>query len=136
MFRLPMIRINRYLTILISPSNRVKKVGLIGRSGAGKSTIVNLLLRFYEAQEGSITIDGQNVLDVSQESLRSQIGLVTQDTSLLHRSVRDNIIYGRPTATDEEMINAAKRAEAADFIPYLSDAQGRKAMMPMLVSAG
>ncbi|MDU5696338.1 MAG: ABC transporter ATP-binding protein, partial [Haemophilus parainfluenzae] len=91
-----------------------------------KSTIVNLLLRFYEAQEGSITIDGQNVLDVSQESLRSQIGLVTQDTSLLHRSVRDNIIYGRPTATDEEMINAAKRAEAADFIPYLSDAQGRK----------
>ena len=103
-----------------------EKVGLIGRSGAGKSTIVNLLLRFYEAQEGSITIDGQNVLDVSQESLRSQIGLVTQDTSLLHRSVRDNIIYGRPTATDEEMINAAKRAEAADFILYLSDAQGRK----------
>ena len=103
-----------------------EKVGLIGRSGAGKSTIVNLLLRFYEAQEGSITIDGQNILDVSQESLRSQIGLVTQDTSLLHRSVRDNIIYGRPTATDEEMINAAKRAEAADFIPYLSDAQGRK----------
>lgn len=103
-----------------------EKVGLIGRSGAGKSTIVNLLLRFYEAQEGSITIDGQNILDVSQESLRSQIGLVTQDTSLLHRSVRDNIIYGSPTATDEEMINAAKRAEAADFIPYLSDAQGRK----------
>lgn len=103
-----------------------EKVGLIGRSGAGKSTIVNLLLRFYEAQEGSITIDGQNVLDVSQESLRRQIGLVTQDTSLLHRSVRDNIIYGRPTATDEEMFNAAKRAEAADFIPYLSDAQGRK----------
>ena len=103
-----------------------EKVGLIGRSGAGKSTIVNLLLRFYEAQEGSITIDGQNILDVSQESLRRQIGLVTQDTSLLHRSVRDNIIYGRPTATDEEMINAAKRAEAADFIPYLSDAQGRK----------
>ena len=102
-----------------------EKVGLIGRSGAGKSTIVNLLLRFYEAQEGSITIDGQNILDVSQESLRRQIGLVTQDTSLL-RSVRDNIIYGRPTATDEEMINAAKRAEAADFIPYLSDAQGRK----------
>ena len=102
-----------------------EKVGLIGRSGAGKSTIVNLLLRFYEAQEGSITIDGQNILDVSQESLRSQIGLVTQDTSLLHRSVRDNIIYGRPTATDEEMINAAKRAEAADFIPYLN-AQGRK----------
>lgn len=103
-----------------------EKVGLIGRSGAGKSTIVNLLLRFYEPQQGEITIDGQNILDVQQESLRSQIGLVTQDTSLLHRSVRDNIIYGRPNATDDDMINAAKRAEAADFIPFLSDAQGRK----------
>ena len=103
-----------------------EKVGLIGRSGAGKSTIVNLLLRFYEAQQGTITIDGQNVSDVQQESLRSQIGLVTQDTSLLHRSVRDNIIYGRPSATDEEMIRAAERAEAANFIPFLSDAQGRK----------
>ncbi|OOF69686.1 ABC transporter ATP-binding protein [Rodentibacter caecimuris] len=103
-----------------------EKVGLIGRSGAGKSTIVNLLLRFYEAQNGSITIDEQNILDVKQESLRSQIGLVTQDTSLLHRSVRDNIIYGRPFATEEEMMNAAKRAEAADFIPFLSDAEGRK----------
>lgn len=103
-----------------------EKVGLIGRSGAGKSTIVNLLLRFYEAQQGTITIDGQNVLDVQQESLRSQIGLVTQDTSLLHRSVRDNIIYGRPNATDEEMKWAAERAEAADFIPFLTDAQGRK----------
>ena len=88
--------------------------------------IVNLLLRFYEAQNGAITIDGQNVLDVQQESLRSQIGLVTQDTSLLHRSVRDNIIYGRPNATEEEMINAAKRAEAAEFIPLLSDAAGRR----------
>ena len=103
-----------------------EKVGLIGRSGAGKSTIVNLLLRFYEAQQGTITIDGQNVSDVQQESLRSQIGLVTQDTSLLHRSVRDNIIYGRPSATDEEMMRAAERAEAANFIPFLSDAQGRK----------
>ena len=103
-----------------------EKVGLIGRSGAGKSTIVNLLLRFYEAQQGEITIDGQNVLNVQQESLRRQIGLVTQDTSLLHRSVRDNIIYGRPNATDEEMVLAAERAEAADFIPFLSDSQGRK----------
>ncbi|MFC0322731.1 ABC transporter ATP-binding protein [Gallibacterium melopsittaci] len=102
-----------------------EKVGLIGRSGAGKSTIVNLLLRFYEANQGNITIDGQNVCDVRQESLRSQIGLVTQDTSLLHRSVRDNIIYGRPNATEEEMISAATRAEAANFIPALSDAQGR-----------
>ena len=103
-----------------------EKVGLIGRSGAGKSTIVNLLLRFYEAQQGTITIDGQNIMDVQQESLRSQIGLVTQDTSLLHRSVRDNIVYGRPSATEQEMFDAAARAEAADFIPFLSDAQGRK----------
>lgn len=103
-----------------------EKVGLIGRSGAGKSTIVNLLLRFYEAQKGTITIDGQNIMDVQQESLRSQIGLVTQDTSLLHRSVRDNIVYGRPSATEQEMFDAAERAEAADFIPFLSDAQGRK----------
>ena len=102
-----------------------EKVGLIGRSGAGKSTIVNLLLRFYELQSGTISIDGQNVDSVTQESLRAQIGLVTQDTSLLHRSVRDNIIYGRPDATEAEMISAAERAEAADFIPNLSDAKGR-----------
>ena len=103
-----------------------EKVGLIGRSGAGKSTIVNLLLRFYETQQGAITIDGQDVTEVSQESLRRQIGLVTQDTSLLHRSVRDNIVYGRPEATEQEMLEAAQRAEAADFIPLLSDAQGRR----------
>ena len=103
-----------------------EKVGLIGRSGAGKSTIVNLLLRFYEPQNGTISIDGQNVGDVTQESLRAQIGLVTQDTSLLHRSVRDNIVYGRPNATDEEMMQAAERAEAVDFIPNLSDAKGRR----------
>ena len=103
-----------------------EKIGLIGRSGAGKSTIVNLLLRFYEPQNGTISIDGQNVGDVTQESLRAQIGLVTQDTSLLHRSVRDNIVYGRPNATDEEMMQAAERAEAADFIPNLSDAKGRR----------
>ncbi len=102
-----------------------EKVGLIGRSGAGKSTIVNLLLRFYEANQGNITIDGQNICDVRQESLRSQIGLVTQDTSLLHRSVRENIVYGRPDASEEEIISAAERAEAAGFIPTLSDAQGR-----------
>ncbi|HHF0443024.1 TPA: ABC transporter ATP-binding protein [Haemophilus influenzae] len=114
--------LNRF-NLTIKPG---EKVGLIGRSGAGKSTIVNLLLRFYEAQQGEITIDGQNVLNVQQESLRSQIGLVTQDTSLLHRSVRENIIYGRPNATDEEMVLAAERAEAADFIPFLTDAQGRK----------
>ena len=103
-----------------------EKVGLIGRSGAGKSTIVNLLLRFYEPQSGTISIDGQNVDSVTQESLRAQIGLVTQDTSLLHRSVRDNIIYGRPDASEAEMISAAERAEAAGFIPNLSDAKGRR----------
>ena len=103
-----------------------EKVGLIGRSGAGKSTIVNLLLRFYEPQSGTISIDGQNISDVTQESLRAQIGLVTQDTSLLHRSVRDNIVYGRPDATEAEMISAADRAEASGFIPNLSDAKGRR----------
>ena len=103
-----------------------EKVGLIGRSGVGKSTIVNLLLRFYEPQSGDILIDGQNINDITQESLRAQIGLVTQDTSLLHRSVRDNILYGRPDAGDEEMFQAAERAEAADFIPNLSDAKGRR----------
>ena len=103
-----------------------EKVGLIGRSGAGKSTIVNLLLRFYEPQSGQICIDGQNIDSVTQESLRAQIGLVTQDTSLLHRSVRDNIVYGRPDATEEDMLQAARRAEAAEFIPQLSDAKGRK----------
>jgi ATP-binding cassette subfamily B multidrug efflux pump len=103
-----------------------EKVGLVGRSGAGKSTIVNLLLRFYEVESGQILIDGQNVNGVTQNSLREHIGMVTQDTSLLHRSVRDNILYGRPNATDEDMIAAAKRAEAHDFIMTLSDAKGRK----------
>ncbi|BCT10494.1 TPA: ABC transporter ATP-binding protein [Neisseria meningitidis] len=103
-----------------------EKVGLIGRSGAGKSTIVNLLLRFYEPQSGTVSIDGQDISGITQESLRAQIGLVTQDTSLLHRSVRDNIIYGRPDATDAEMVSAAERAEAAGFIPELSDAKGRR----------
>ena len=102
-----------------------EKVGLVGRSGAGKSTIVNLLLRFYEVETGQILIDGQNVNHVTQTSLREHIGMVTQDTSLLHRSVRDNILYGRPNATEEAMIAAAKRAEAHDFIMTLSDAKGR-----------
>lgn len=102
-----------------------EKVGLVGRSGAGKSTLTNLLLRFYDVQNGSVQIDGQDIRNVSQESLRSQIGLVTQDTSLLHRSVRENLMYGRPTATEEEMQRAAERAAAAEFIPLLQDAQGR-----------
>ena len=104
-----------------------EKVGLVGRSGAGKSTIVNLLLRFYEVESGSILIDGQNVNRVTQNSLRESIGMVTQDTSLLHRSVRDNILYGRPDATEAEMISAAKRAEAHDFILSLQDSKGRTA---------
>lgn len=103
-----------------------EKLGLVGRSGAGKSTIVNCLLRFFDVEKGEILIDGQNVSDVTQLSLREHIGMVTQDTSLLHRSVRDNLLYGRPNATDEDMILAAKRAQAHDFIVTLSDAKGRK----------
>ncbi|EEF15887.1 hypothetical ABC transporter ATP-binding protein [Actinobacillus minor 202] len=102
-----------------------EKVGLVGRSGAGKSTLTNLLLRFYDIQNGTITIDGQNVRDITQESLRSQIGLVTQDTSLLHRSVRENLMYGRPNATEEEMLQAVQKAAASEFIPNLQDAKGR-----------
>lgn len=102
-----------------------EKIGLVGRSGAGKSTIVNLLLRFYEIEAGRILIDGQDIKSVTQNSLRAHIGMVTQDTSLLHRSVRDNILYGRPDATEAEMIAAARRAEAHDFILNLRDAKGR-----------
>jgi ATP-binding cassette subfamily B multidrug efflux pump len=101
-----------------------EKVGLVGRSGAGKSTLVNLLLRFYDIQGGRISIDGQDIAQVQQESLRSQIGMVTQDTSLLHRSVRDNILYGHPNASEEDLINAAKKAEAFDFIQTLTDPNG------------
>jgi ATP-binding cassette, subfamily B, multidrug efflux pump len=102
-----------------------EKVGLIGRSGAGKSTLVNLLLRFYDVEGGSIRIDGQDIARVTQDSLRANIGMVTQDTSLLHRSVRDNILYGRPTASEEEMVQAARRAQAHGFIQTLTDPQGR-----------
>ena len=102
-----------------------EKIGLVGRSGAGKSTIVNLLLRFHDVAGGAIRIDGQNLAEVTQDSLRAQIGMVTQDTSLLHRSVRDNILYGRPDAGDAEMVAAAERAEAHDFIAALTDPAGR-----------
>jgi len=102
-----------------------EKIGLVGRSGAGKSTLVNLLMRFYEVESGSILIDGKNIAAVSQETLRAHIGMVTQDTSLLHRSVRDNLLYGKPDATEEDMIRAAKQAEAHDFILELNDGQGR-----------
>jgi ATP-binding cassette subfamily B multidrug efflux pump len=102
-----------------------EKIGLVGRSGAGKSTVVNLLLRFYDVQGGRILIDGQDIAGVGQDSLRAQIGMVTQDTSLLHRSVRENIVYGRPDATEEQMRRAAERAEATDFIPQLVDPKDR-----------
>jgi len=103
-----------------------EKVGLIGRSGAGKSTLVKLLLRFYDAEGGCILVDGHDIADVTQDSLRSAIGMVQQDSALLHRSVRDNILYGAPGASEAEMIAAAKKAEAHDFILGLEDGAGRK----------
>ncbi|ESY64201.1 MULTISPECIES: ABC transporter ATP-binding protein [Mesorhizobium] len=111
------------LSLAVKPG---EKVGIVGRSGAGKSTLVNLLLRFYDLESGRILIDGQEIAGVKQDSLRAQIGMVTQDTSLLHRSVRDNILYGRPDASDEMLVEAARRAEALDFIGGLSDHNGRK----------
>jgi ATP-binding cassette subfamily B multidrug efflux pump len=110
------------LSLAIKPG---EKVGVVGRSGAGKSTLVNLLLRFYDLKSGRIIIDGQNIAEVTQDSLRAQIGMITQDTSLLHRSVRDNLLYGKPDATEEEMVAAAIKAEAHEFILGLSDGQGR-----------
>jgi ATP-binding cassette subfamily B multidrug efflux pump len=112
------------LTLHIRPG---EKIGLVGRSGAGKSTVVNLLLRFYDVEQGRIMIDGQDIAQATQESLRAQIGMVTQDTSLLHRSVRDNIVYGRPDATEAELVAAAERAEAHEFIAGLADPKGRRA---------
>ena len=103
-----------------------EKVGIVGRSGAGKSSLVSLLLRFYDIQIGAITIDGHNIEGVRQESLRSNIAMVTQDTSLLHRSVRENIMFGRPEATEEEMVVAAQKAQAHDFILSLRDNVGRR----------
>ena len=110
------------LNLTIRPG---EKIGLIGRSGAGKSTLVNLLLRFHDVQSGRILIDGQDIAQVTQDSLRRHIGMVTQDTSLLHRSMRDNILYGRPDASEADLHQAAERAEAADFIATLTDLQGR-----------
>ena len=111
------------ITLKIHPG---EKIGLVGRSGSGKSTLVKLLLRFYEAERGAILIDGQDIATVTQDSLRSAIGMVQQDSSLLHRSVRDNILYGRPDATEAQMIAAARQAEAHDFILDLQDPHGRK----------
>jgi ATP-binding cassette subfamily B multidrug efflux pump len=118
------LRVIDHLNMHIRPG---EKIGLVGRSGAGKSTVVNLLLRFYDVESGRILVDGQDIAEVTQTSLRSQVGMVTQDTSLLHRSVRDNILYGRPDADDERMVAAARRAEAEDFIHGLTDPKGRTA---------
>src|SRR5207237_7075441 len=111
------------LTLTVRPG---EKIGLIGRSGAGKSTLVNLLLRFFDLEGGRIVIDGQDIAAVTQESLRAQISVVTQDTSLLHRSIRDNIRYGRPQATDAEIVTAAKLAPAAAFVGAPEDWQQRR----------
>jgi ATP-binding cassette subfamily B multidrug efflux pump len=111
------------LNLTIQPG---EKIGLVGRSGAGKSTVVNLLMRFFQLEDGAILIDGQDIAGVTEESLRSQVSVVTQDTSLLHRSIRSNIRYGRPDASDEEVVRAAKLAHADDFIRDLEDWQGRR----------
>lgn len=110
------------LNLTIKPG---EKIGIVGRSGAGKSTLIQLLLHFYAINQGRILIDGQNIEDVTQDSLRRNIALVTQDTSLLHRTVEDNIKYGRPDATDEEMHQAVKKAQADEFIPQLVDMRGK-----------
>jgi ATP-binding cassette subfamily B multidrug efflux pump len=110
------------LSLTIRPG---EKIGIVGRSGAGKSTLVKLMLRFYDTESGRIAIDGQDIARVTQDSLRAHIGMVSQDSSLLHRSVRDNILYGRPEAGEDQMIAAAKQAEAHEFILTLEDPQGR-----------
>jgi ATP-binding cassette subfamily B multidrug efflux pump len=111
------------LSLTLKPG---QKIGLVGPSGAGKTTLVNLLLRFHEVEAGRILIDGQNIADATQESLRSAISVVTQDTSLLHRSIGENIAYGRPQASQDEIVSAAKRAQAHDFIVDLEDWQGKR----------
>jgi ATP-binding cassette subfamily B multidrug efflux pump len=105
-----------------------EKVGLVGRSGAGKTTLANLLLRFYDLEGGRVQIDGQDIAGLTQDSLRAHIGVVTQDTSLLHRSIRENIAYGRPEATDAEILEAARKANALGFIETLEDQKGRKGL--------
>ncbi|MDB2448798.1 ABC transporter ATP-binding protein/permease, partial [bacterium] len=112
------------LNLTIQPG---EKIGLVGRSGAGKSTLVNLLLRFHDVEGGAIRIDGQDLREVSQESIRANIGMVTQDTSLLHRSVRDNILYGRPDASEADLLAATRQAEAHEFIQSLTDPYGNTA---------
>ncbi|OHC21249.1 MAG: multidrug ABC transporter ATP-binding protein [Pseudomonadales bacterium RIFCSPHIGHO2_02_FULL_60_43] len=109
------------LSLTVAPG---EKIGLIGPSGAGKSTLANLLLRLYDLESGRILIDGQNIADVAQESLRAQIGMVTQDTSLLHRSIRDNLLYGKPEASEAQLLEAVRKARADSFIPLLDDGMG------------
>ena len=113
-----------------------EKVGLVGRSGAGKSTLVNLLLRFYDVEAGRILIDGEDIADVTQESLRRKVGMVTQDTSLLHRTIAENILYGRPDATREEMLAAARAAHADSFVAGLTDFEGRTGYDTMVGERG
>jgi len=121
------------ISLTINPG---EKVGLVGRSGAGKTTLVKLLLRFYDAEDGKILIDGQDIAGVTQDSLRLRIGMVQQDSALLHRSVRENILYGNPGATEDEMIAAAKKAEAHDFILRLEDSRGNKGYAALVGERG
>ncbi len=117
----------RIISELNLTMSKGEKIGLIGRSGAGKTTLMNILLRLYDVDGGKVLIDGQDISQVTQESLRRQIAVVTQDTSLLHRSVRENIAYGRPDASEEMIVAAAKKANAHEFILELQDSDGRKA---------
>ncbi len=122
-----------HLNLHIKPG---EKVGIVGRSGAGKSTLVNLLLRFHDVESGTISIDHQDISQVTQNSLRAAIGMVTQDTSLLHRSIRENIIYGKPDATDAEIANATRKAEASEFIDDLIDLHGNRGYMAQVGERG
>ena len=121
------------LNLTIQPG---EKIGIVGRSGAGKSTLVNLLLRFHDVESGSIYIDGKDISQVSQDSLRAAIGMVTQDTSLLHRSIRENIVYGKPNASDAEIANATHKAEATEFIEDLVDPHGNRGYMAQVGERG
>jgi len=112
-----------HVSLVVEPG---QKIGLVGRSGAGKSTLIKLLLRFYDVEAGHILVDGQDISRVTQDSLRDQIGMVQQDSSLMHRSVRDNLLYARPEASEAEMIAAARKAEAHEFILGLQDPEGRQ----------
>jgi len=121
------------LDLTVRPGERI---GLVGPSGAGKSTLVNLLLRLYDVERGCILVDDQDIATVTQESLRAQIGMVTQDTSLLHRSIRDNLRYGKPDSTEAELMEAVRRARADEFIPHLSDTHGRHGLDALVGERG